>query len=577
MATISELLNQKIVKQLGGSTSPKYIDENGTENNSGMEIDVLKLKRALVEQAEAIRKESDDNILGDIFVEIEPETETNNSSKLMYQHPDVGGIEVIVDIDQLIPDMSDELIEKVVNLIKDMADTNNQKKSLDAYVALKNLGNSDTLNVLYIIFRKSVLFDFSHYTRDLLVTLVANLCAYNLKGRALLKGILNQSTVEKHVELALRSAGQIRAKEVLPEIFSIAKNEEKNHLIIICLEAIVNIRDTEAAIQFLPIISNLPDGNNRLIGQAIKVAKHFEVFEDSFIEHVYNELIQCKKRYLRPIYSEGLKSFGVRAIPILAEFMKSSDDHFHIRQCSKIIGGIKSPIASEQLRKLLVDLPHSQAEIIEGLAHTKDVENLPYLLECLQKTSRPHVKRTCIKAIADFGDISYAPALKKYLVDPETELEVIYALFRLGEKDADELFFDKMLNGTPHEQNRLENFTSLLPSKNLIQVAKKALMLPDMDSMILLSALLKPNVLPKQVGPLLNELLNREPKSTTPVRTSIYRIIGKFVGSEKELLGMDVLVKALRTEEPSVKKELENIISAVRSKGESGGIEKYKD
>ncbi|AYE53559.1 HEAT repeat domain-containing protein (plasmid) [Priestia megaterium NCT-2] len=572
MTTISELLNEKIKNQLGVEKGTTFQPYEEKKSSSALDIDAVKLKTALNTQAEEIRIASEEVIVEDLFADDEPETESGHQSKLLYNHPDVGGIEVIVDIEHLVPDMEGDVYRSYIQLIEQMANETNNKQSLNAFTTIKERAQGNEINVLYVLFRKARLFDFTHdYTRDLLVNSVANLCAYNLKGRALLKGILTQSQVEEHLELAIRSAGQIRAKEVLPDIYQHAK-KGNNDLFIVCLEAIVNIGDTKAAIDFLPIIETIPDSNNDLIGQAIRLSRKFNGFDDTLIEPLYEALIQCNKRYLRPIYSEGIKSFGARAIPSLANFIRKMDDAYHVRQAAKNIGGIRSPLSSETLRKLFYELPHRQVEILDGLAHTRDRDNLPLLLECLKNTTNNAVKRMCIKSISSLADDSYIPSLKPYLKDPVAYLEAIYALMRLGDAEAEELFFDKLLNGTPEEQDRLENFTSLLPQRGLLKMAKKAASLPDMDAIILLSALYKPNVLPKEIGPLLKGLLTRQPKPAAPVRIAIYRIIGKFVGSDKELLGIDTLRSALKIEEPNVKRELDSIISSLKVSTNKGGI-----
>jgi hypothetical protein len=570
MATISELLNQKLVEQLGGTITPNTYPN---ERKSMMAIDENKLRVALHDQAAAIRSASEAGIVEDLFTDEEFDAGKGDGNKTLYTHPDVGGIEVIVDIEHLVPDMEEEKYHSLLKLIEKMANEDDRKQALYVFAEIKKMAIDDEINVLYVLFRKSRLFDFSNeFSRELLVSLVANLCAYNLKGRALLKGILLQSKVDEHIELAIRSAGQIRAKEVLPEIYNHAKKERNENFLIICMEAIVCMADTAAAIDFLPIIDTIPDNNNKLIGQAINLSRRFHTFEDELIKPLYESLIHCGKRYLRPIYSEGIKSFGVRAIPTLAEFIRTMSDPYHIRQAAKNIGGIRSPLASETLRKLFYELPGRQIEILDGLSHTKDKENLPLMLDCIKNSTILSVKKSCIKSIASLADASIKPDLKPYLHNRDTALEAIYTLMRLGDKEAEEMYFDKLLNGTPQEQDRLENFTSLFSQKELLKVAKKVAELPDMDAVILLSALYKPNVLPKEIGPLLQQLLERRPKPAVPVRLAIYKIIGKFAGSEKQLLGASVLREALQYEEPAVKRELENIIGSLNIATNRGGV-----
>lgn len=423
-----------------------------------------------------------------------------------------------------------------------------------------------------VVFRKIYLFNFKNketrYKIEMLIQLCSRLMVLSLTGRLTLKAILQHTTNEQYSEFAMLIAGQINEREVIPEIL---QNAKMPNLIVPAIEALLLMRSTDAVRQLIPLIDQLDGSRKDLIGEAIKLARHFNLVDSSIVKELFYTYLDTPTRSLRPIYSVGIKSFGVDIIPPLYAVIENETDLYKVREAAKLIGGTRQPLASTKLKEAYEKFPSKRIGVMEGLGHTKDRTIAPFVAEELKKATQPRLQEASIVTLASLDDDTYIPVLRSYTSQKEVGLAAVYALTRLGDKEALKTFIDLLTSGSAEEQQRLRSYTTLLHFKAYNKIAEKLLLLPDNQKIQLLMALQRPNLLPKEVGTVLKELLQRQPSA--PVRLEIYRLAAKFIGTKTPMLPEKVIYEAGKKEtDPLMKRELQKVY---KGKGTEGGIGKH--
>lgn len=561
MVSLEELLEEKIKTQLnykgqveGAPPVPDLPNEH-------------EIEKALQSQTEKLKNQNGDDQSGlldgldDIFEMDRPISKEDDETRVKVTYERTGGIDYVdLTFSELDPSLTQDEYDEIRNELKKISASENQYTAASAAKRIEEFGGK----AIGVLFRQIRLFDFKNkkekYKFDAIVQLGTRLTILSLKGRMLLKAILLYAKNKQHIELAIRIAGQINEKEVLPEILEHAKDAD---LFNACFEAIINMKDTSAARDLLKIINSLESSRKDVIEEAIQHARNFNQLDPDIIEDVFYAYLGSTNRMIRPIFSVSLKSFRDEVVPVLYKIIEFEFDNHKVREACKMLGGIKKPIASQKLKEALEKFPAKRAAIIEGMSHTLDKDLASTVVYELKKASSKYLKQTCLKSLGALGGKELTPVVKPYLDEQDLRTEAIFCLVRIGDPDGFQLYLNLLINGSQDEQQNLGSYASLLTFKHLSNLAKKMVELPDQQALLLLSALQRPNVLPREIGHLLKDKLNQKPSA--PVRMEIYRLIGKYVNTKNELLSQNILYDARKNEtDVHIKREIDYIIKHIQ-------------
>ncbi|MFJ5717414.1 HEAT repeat domain-containing protein [Neobacillus sp. NPDC093127] len=570
MVSLEDLLAEKIKSQLNEKRQEEY--RPAVYNLP----DESEIEDALKSQTEQLKTQlGDDDTDGlldglvDIFEMDQPTSKEEDDTRVKVTYERTGGVGYVdLTFSELDQELLQEEYDQIKEQLKVISASENEYTALTATKEIERFGEK----AIEVLFRQIRLFDFKNkqekYKLTALVQLGTRLTILSLKGRILLKAILLYAKNKQHIELAIRIAGQINEKEVIPEILGHAKDPDVFNA---AFEAVLNMKDTAAAKDLLKIIDALETSRKDIIEEAIQLARNFNQLEPQIIKDVFYAYLRCTNRTVRPIFSVALKSFKDEVVPVLYEIIEFEYDSHMVREACKMLGGIRKPIASQKLKEALEKFPAKRASIIEGIGHTQDPSLAPSVVYELKRATSRHIKQNCLKALGSLGGKEFVPVVKPYLEDKEIHTEAIFCLVRLGDSTGFQQYLHLLINGTQEEQQNLGSYAGLLSFKDLINLARKIVEIPDAQAILLLSALQRPNVLPREIGPLLKDKLNQKP--SVPVRLEIYRLIGKFVNTRNELLPQQVLYNA-RTNEPDVivKREIDAIINKIQKKGGAFGF-----
>ncbi|OKO93060.1 HEAT repeat domain-containing protein [Geobacillus proteiniphilus] len=408
-----------------------------------------------------------------------------------------------------------------------------------------------------LIFREVRMFYRKPAKRALLAELLSRLTLLNLKGRIMIKGVLEHATNRQHLELAIRTAGLIQEREVIPLILKLAEDPE---LFPYCFEALLEMRDSSIIQPLIQLIQRVDPARTETIEKSIQIARRFSLLKPAVIYDLFEALIACNLRQIRPIYTTGIRSFKHEAIPILMEIIRKETDPYRIRRACQLLGGIRKPIVAQKLNEALGQFPEKKAAIIEGIAHTRDQSFAPLLLAHLQGDKNKKIKEACLKALASCGTKDQIPQIRPYVKDDSIRAEALYALVSLGDRQAMDEFLHFLVRGSAQEQHAFSGLVSLLNEKYHLYMAEKMVNMEDREALMVLAALQKPNRLTPKIGVYLQKKLDQQPSA--PVRLEIYRLIIKFANStSNKLLPLSVVYEAKNREtDIAVKREIEQLL-----------------
>jgi hypothetical protein len=83
---------------------------------------------------------------------------------------------------------------------------------------------------------------------------------------------------------------------------------------------------------------------------------------------------------------------------------------------------------------------------------------------------------------------------------------------RMGDLSSFQEFIEQMIEGESEVQYILERYTSKLPFSLLTEMASRILAISDDKALLLVSALQRPNLLPREIGPILSDSTFEEQK-----------------------------------------------------------------
>ncbi|MFD2446600.1 HEAT repeat domain-containing protein [Bacillus sp. CGMCC 1.16607] len=576
MVKLSDLFNQTIQEQLKTKTK---MSENSSYESITPDIllpDEKEIREELNKQKASLkpgRNESIDEFEFLLSGNVPKSKEESQEKEVSYQGVD-GGYIGYVNVEAFKPDPSltnnDNAI--IIENIEIMSKSNDRSEILKSANKIENIGDK----AIEIVFREAYMFDFKDKEErmklEALVQLCSRLTVLSLKGRILILGILQYAKNEQHIELAIRVAGFVHEKEATALILRHAKNP---NLFIPSLDSFLNMGNTEAVIDLLKVLDLLVLPKS-MLGDVILQARDFYKVSSSIIPHLFDRYVHTSNRQNRPIYSTAIKSFNTTAIPSLIEIIETESELERIREAAKLLGGIREPIAVEKLRVAYKKLPNKRAAIMEGIGHTKEEGLADFVIDELQQAENKRLKEACILALANIGNEKAINYLKPYLNDAEVRLSAIYTLTQLGYDPAFDQYLKTLIDGNDEEQHRLRGYAALLKFNSLIKMTDKLNDVSDSKAVSILLALQRPNLLPREVGPVLERLLKKN--VSAPVRLEIYRLVAKFVNTNRQILPQQILFEAKQREKDALmKRELELIFKSMPKRGSDVGYDERGD
>ncbi|MGG3469001.1 hypothetical protein ABES02_16155 [Neobacillus pocheonensis] len=517
------------------------------------------IRQELLKQAE--QEEENGGIDDDFFTSLSGPSQEEGNEKLV----EIEYLGRIGYVDISFENLDDDVDEKDYRIMLDalelMAYSNDVSKRKNASKEVEKFGEK----AITVIFRECRKFDLSDENRKQeLMHLLSRLTARSLKGRKIIKAVLEKANSNQHIALAILGAGAIREREAVNSILQHMKNPD---FFVIGLNAIFSIRDKNSVEPLIAVINDLDVNRNDLIDQAIQLAPRFAYFGPEAVKSVFNAYLNGEKKPLRPIFTIALRSFKEDAIPVLTEVLEKETDDNRLIPICMTLGGLKMPFSTNLLREAFHKYPGKKRAILRGFSHTNDSTLIPLIVEELKSSSDLRIKGECLGAIPYLADpdMNLIPTIKPFLNEKRNKLylDALNCLVRLGDQESFEKYIHLLINGEDEEQYILQKHLATMSFKLIVKMAEKMLHCPDEKAMLLITALQRSNLLPQEVGPILKKKLDQNP--IPALKIEIYRLIGKHVNKRREILSQDILYQASKDEtNPRIVRELDQIIKNMR-------------
>jgi hypothetical protein len=534
------------------------------------EEDEAQIQEELLRQAE--KEEESDGIDDDFFSSLSGPSQEDGNEKLV-EVVYLGRIGYVdISFENLDEDMDEREYMEILKALEVMAYNDDVQMRRDASKEVEKYGEK----AITVIFRECRKFDITDEQRkNELVHLLSRLTTRSYKGRKIMKAILEKANSSQHIALSIMGAGAVRENEAVPSILA---HMVRPDFFSIGMESLLKIRDINSVDPLIQLIMNLDGKRNDLIDQAIHLAPRFADFGPEAVKPVFDAYVNNQKKSVRPILTIALRSFKEDAIPVLSEVLKTETDEMKLIPICITLGALKMPFSTNLLVEAFKKYPAKRVGIIRGLSHTRDLAVLPILIKELQTTPDIRMKQECLRAMSYLSDADKGliPIVKPYLNEKRNRLylDALNCLVRLGEQEAFDKFVDILIHGEEGEQYVLQKHLPTMSFKLIVKMAEKMLTCPDDKAILLVSALQNANMIPREVGPILQKKLNQNP--IPALKLEIYRLIGKHVNKKREVLPQDVLYQARQEEtNPRVVRELDQIIDNMRK--EKGRISTIRE
>lgn len=528
------------------------------------------IKQELLRQAE--QEDEIEGIDDDFFTSLSGPSQEDGNEKLV-EVEYLGRIGYVdISFENLDEDMDEKEYRYILDALEVMAYSDDASKRKEASKEVEKYGEK----AITVIFRECRKFDLTDEQRkNELVHLLSRLTTRSFKGRKILKAVLEKANSTQHIALSILASGAVREHEAVTGIL--------HHMIVpdffgIGLEALLKIRDKRSIKPIIQRLNDLDSNRNDLIDHAIRLAPRFADLGPEAVKPVFEAYLNNQKKAIRPILTIALRSFKEDAIPVLSEVLEKETDENKLIPICMTLGALRMTYSTNLLIEAFKKYPAKKMAIIRGFSHTKDQSVLPLLVDELRATADVRLKQECLGAIAYLADNdkSLIPVIKPYLNDRRNRLylDAINCMVRLGDQESFEKFVDLLINGEEGEQYVLQKHLPKMSFKIIVKVAEKMLTCPDDKAILLVSALQNANIIPQEVGQILQKKLDQNP--IPALKLEIYRLIGKHVNKKRELLSQDVLYKARQEEtNPRVVRELDQIIDNMRK--EKGRISTIRE
>lgn len=528
------------------------------------EFEQEEIKRELLEQHKHLQAQSEESLdfLDDLGGPVQDET-----VEIEYYDGVVKSV-VNISFESFTGTISDEEYMEVRELLRQFARATKREERKTALRSIEKYGE-DTIE---IIFRECRQFDLVK-TEALkeVVQLLGRLSYKSLKGRLLIKGVLEHSTSVSHLRLAIMVSGVLRDREVLNSLMHHIYDKE---LYILCMDALFKIRDMTSLPTIIDAINKLDPNRKDLIDASVALSNQFAKFGPNAIKVVFSAYSNCENRSVRPVYIKGFRSFGEDAVPNLADLIQNETDNNRFMQICMTLGGLKTESAVSVLTDALPNADeYRKRAIIRGLGYAGKESTLDILLTELELTEDNSLKSECINALAFVGykDRRMIHAVKKYATAEDTylRLHTMGCLIRSGESAYFEELMKELLDKRAADCQIAEIVIARLPIPILERTAQRLLTADDEKSMQILAVLLRVHRLSRAVGRILEEKLKQQLPQYLEIE--IYRLIAKHVNTNAELLPISVLYNAKENAKSDrLERELSVLIRGMR--GNSGEV-----
>ncbi|MEY8350934.1 hypothetical protein AALF16_22165 [Bacillus cereus] len=562
---MSASILQKLTDMKKGLPKDEFIEKDVLNEEDAEEI-----KQELLRQAE--QEDESDGIDDDFFTSLSGPSQEDGNEKLV-EVEYLGRIGYVdISFENIDEDMDEKEYRYILDALEVMAYSDDASKRKEASKEVEKYGEK----AITVIFRECRKFDLTDEKRkNELVHLLSRLTARSLKGRKILKAVLEKANSTQHITLSILGSGAVREHEAVPSIL--------NHMLcpdffVIGLEALIKIRDKKSVELIIQRLNDLDINRNDLIDHAVRLAPRFADFGPEAVKPVFEAYKNNQKKAIRPILTKALRSFKEDAIPVLSEVLEKETDENKLIPICITLGALKMSYSTNLLTDAFKKYPAKKKAIIRGFSHTNDQSVLPLLVEELKSTEDIRLKQECLGAIAYLADNdkSLIPVIKPYLNERRNRLylDALNCMVRLGDQESFDKFVNLLINGEEGEQYVLQKHLPKMSFKMIVKMAEKMLTCPDDKAILLVSALQNANIIPQEVGPILKKKLDQKP--ILALKLEIYRLIGKHVNKKRELLSQDVLYKARQEEtNPRLVRELDQIIDNMRK--EKGRISTIRE
>jgi HEAT repeat protein len=530
---------------------------DGDRNQNKNMMFPLEEEKVRINLLEQIKVEEADNLVHQELFDLIGAPTEEDGSKNMVEVEYLGRLGYVdISFENPQSELGEREYDSLINAIEILAFDPNVATAKEACRVIESFGDH-AIDIMFRECRKIDLTD--ERKRRETLHLMSRLTMSSLKGRRIIKAVLENGTSQQHIRLAILLAGILQDRELVGIIAKHARNPD---FFEVASETLFRIH---APLSIKPLITLLHtlDANRRdLMDVAYRLVPQFHKFGQDAIEEIFEAYLECRPQ-IRPVFLVALRSFKGDVIPKLERVLKVEENEGRLIRISKALGELQHPYAI----KLLVDefntQPHKRVYIIEGFSHTKDPSLVPLLLKELEESSDAELKRKCLTALSYLGDSTLIPVVRTFLVHSETKNDAMYALVRFGDNDAFELFFKAMIT-EGSESQKIIKYVSRLPFQILRQMASRISSLTDGESLTVVSALRRPNILPREIGPVLQKKLG-DRNVNQRLKIEIYRLIGKHVNSKHELLSQSILYSAKKVEtDPTILREIDAIISHMK-------------
>lgn len=542
------------------------VDEKDVLNDEEAE----QIKQDLLRQVE--QEDNSGGIDDDFFMSISGPSQEDGNEKLV-EVEYLGRIGYVdISFEKLDEDMGESDYSNILKALEVMAYNDDVIKRKEASKEVEKYGDK----AITVIFRECRKFDLTNEKRkNELVHLLSRLTTRSLKGRKILKAVLEKANSTQHIALSILGTGAVREYEAVPGILNHMSSPD---FFCMGLEALLKIRDKKSVEQIIQKLNDLDSNRNDLIDHAIRLAPRFADFGPEAVKPVFEAYLNNEKKAIRPILTIALRSFKEDAIPVLSEVLEKESDENKLIPICMTLGALKMPYSTNILIDASKKYPEKKKAIIRGFSHTRDKSVLPLLVDELKSTDDIRLKQECLGAIAYLADNdkNLISTVKPYLNERRNRLylDALNCMVRLGDQESFDKFINLLINGEEGEQYVLQKQLPKMSFKMIVKIAEKMLTYTDDKAILLVSALQNANIIPQEVGPILQQKLNQKP--IPALKLEIYKLIGKHVNKKRELLSQEVLYKARQEEtNPRVVRELDQIIDNMRK--EKGRISTIRE
>lgn len=557
--SLKERMNEGILQKLSNMKKELPNHYTPTEKVLFNEAEEESVRKELLKQIEL--EEGSEEVDDDFFTSLSGPSQEEGNEKLV-EVEYLGRVGYVdISFDKLDEDLTDDEYRIIVDSLETISFSNDIKQRREAGKVVE--GYED--KAINVIFRECRKFDLADNRKKIeIVQLLSRLTYRSLKGRKVIKAVLEKASSSQHVNLAILGSGAVHERESVDAILS---HMLDSYYFEVGMEALLQIRDPKAVKPLIKIINDLDVNRSDLIDSAIRLSYTFNNFGPEAVNDVFDAYINCTKKTIRPIFTIALRSFGEEAIPILSSVFQdtANDDSTLVPICMQI-GSLKIPFATNLLVEAFEKYPAKRKAIIKGFSHTGDSNLLPIVMKELKNTKDYKIKEECLNAISYIGNRDNIEDVRPFLQVKENKL-YLYALqcmVRLHDDASLNKYIDYLINGREDEQYTLQKNLPKMPFNILRKIAEKMLAWPDDKTILLVAALQRANLLPREIGPILQKKLDQKPGIA--LRMEIYKLIGKYVNTSKELLPQEVLYKAKREEDNHrIVRELDQIIKNMKN------------